>query len=350
MISQNFIEDNFPKGQLTLVGGRQSVGKTAFAITLAVSMAKRNRKVIYFSLEENKEQLVKRIRLQNRHATIEENIVICDTPAIRLSEVRSQLVAKSFDYILIDSLQLMKADNQELFTEEGLSSIVCCLKEMAGEFDVPIIAMSQIDSKGCLRDVPNICLTGTNIALLSRDSYEPTQMLYKFFNGDKECITHFFFQEYVMEVVDIYGDFLSFNDLVILYPLNRLDMDDFNVNMLFEAKKNPIKHTFPHLNTILHDTYGLFVFQEQLMEIAQYVGGFSEEDSIKLYKAMSRRCVDEVDKMKPDFIRNAVKNGYTEQQADNLYQWMIERSIYLFRRGLVEKRIKEWLIHIDSLL
>ena len=332
-----------------MVCGCQSVGKTAFALTLAVSMAKRNQKVIYFSLEIGREQLVKRIMLQNSlHLAIEENIAICDAPAIKSSEVRSQFEAQTFDYILIDYLQLMKADNSGLSYEEGMTSIVCDLKEMAREFDVPIIALSQTPGKGCLRDAQHVGLTGINVAILSRVS--ETQMVYKFFKGDKECITHFFFSEYVKEVVDIYGDFLSFNDLVILYPLNRLDMDDFNINMLFEAKKNPIKHTFPHLDTILRDTYGLFVFQEQLMEIAQYVGGFSEKDSIKLYKAMSRRHMDKFDTMKPDFIHNAIKNGYTERQADNLYQWMFERSIYLFRRVLVEKCIKAWLIHMNSLL
>lgn len=39
MISQNFIESNFPKGKLTLVGGPPAVGKTSFAISLANSMA-----------------------------------------------------------------------------------------------------------------------------------------------------------------------------------------------------------------------------------------------------------------------------------------------------------------------
>ena len=53
--------------------------------------------------------------------------------------------------------------------------------------------------------------------------------------------------------------------------------------------------------------------------------------------------------MKPDFIRNAVKNGYTEKQANNLYQWMIDRSIYLFKRESAEKCIKEWLEHMNSL-
>lgn len=64
---------------------------------------------------------------------------------------------------------------------------------------------------------------------------------------------------------------------------------------------------------------------------------------------MGKKCTDELDKMKPDFIRNAVKNGYTEKQANNLYQWMIDRSIYLFKRESAEKCIKEWLEHMNSL-
>ena len=208
MISQNFIEDNFPKGKLTLVCGCPSVGKTAFAVTLAVSMAKRNQKVIYFSLEMGREQLDKRIMLQNRpHLAIEENIAICDTPAIKLSEVRSQLEIQSFDYILIDYLQLIKADNQNLSYEEGLSLTVCSLKEMAEEFDVPIIALSQIDRKGCLRDLQHVDLTAANAAMLSKDSDDPTQMVYKCFKGGKECITHFFFYEYVMDdILDLFYD------------------------------------------------------------------------------------------------------------------------------------------------
>lgn len=46
MISQNFIETNFQNGKLTLIIGRPAVGKTAFAVSLAISMAERNQKVI----------------------------------------------------------------------------------------------------------------------------------------------------------------------------------------------------------------------------------------------------------------------------------------------------------------
>lgn len=99
-----------------------------------------------------------------------------------------------------------------------------------------------------------------------------------------------------IEVIDYYGDFLLFNDLVIIYALDWPNLAGLNINMLFAAKNNPIKHTFPYLKAILHNTYGLFVFQELLMEIAQYIGGFSEEDSDKLRRAMGKKCVDELEK------------------------------------------------------
>lgn len=171
MISQNFIESNFPKGKLTLVGGRPNIGKTSFAISLAISMAEQNQRVIYFSLEMTKEQLIKRIRLQNEQIAIGENIVIDDISQAKPSYVRSQLETKSFDYILIDYIQLMEADNQELPREEVVSSIVCELKKMAIELDIPIIALSQtcrhnIDLREIFRPVD---LFGTNITILFRE-------------------------------------------------------------------------------------------------------------------------------------------------------------------------------------
>lgn len=207
MISQNFIEDNFPKGNLTLVGGSPSVGKTAFAITLAVSMAERNQKVIYFSLEMSREQLVKRIMLQNRHLTIEENITICDTPSIGPSEVRSQLEAQSFDYILIDYLQLMNAESTELSGEDAVSSIVSGLKKLAGEFGVPIIVLSQLSRNGDFR-IRTDDLAEINVAILSRvQSNQYHQLVYKSHMENNSLITHFYFDSDTIEVVDYYATF-----------------------------------------------------------------------------------------------------------------------------------------------
>lgn len=171
MISKNFIESCFPKGELTLVGGCPGIGKTSFAVSLAISMAEQNQKVIYFSLEMTKEQLIKRITLQNEQIVIEENIAICDTPFAKISDVRSQLETQSVDYIFIDYIQLMTAENQEHSGQETVSSIICELKYLARELEIPVIALSQtsrnsIDLKEIFRPVD---LTGTNTAFLFRE-------------------------------------------------------------------------------------------------------------------------------------------------------------------------------------
>ena len=210
MIGQSFIQDNFPKGKLIFVGGRPAIGKTSFALSLAISMAERNQKVIYFSLEMDREQLVKRIVPQNRHVAIGENFVICDARTAKVSVVRSLLETQSFDYILIDYIQLMSADDQENSREEEMSSVVCDLKNLARELDIPIIALSQINRIGNgLREIQPDDLTDTNVAILFRDIYQPTQMVYKSYIKGKVRITHFYYNLDSTEVTDYYGDSIS---------------------------------------------------------------------------------------------------------------------------------------------
>lgn len=169
MISQNFIENNFPKGELTLVGGCPSVGKTAFAVSLAISMSERNQKVIYFSLEMDREQLLKRITRQNMRMTIGENITICDTPFAKMSDVRSQFELQPSDYIIIDYAQLMEAENKELSGEDEVSSIICGLRNLARELRIPIIALSQMSRNGDL-GIRSDDLAGINVSILSRST------------------------------------------------------------------------------------------------------------------------------------------------------------------------------------
>lgn len=355
MISQNFIQNNFPKGMLTLIGGRPAVGKTALAVSLAISMAELNQRVIYFSLEMSRKHLVKRIRLQNKYY-IKENIVIDDTPCIEFSHIRSRLEAESVDCVFLDYIQLMEVDNKEISRESGFASIVNNLKELAKELNIPVIVLSQLN-RGCdnsydsFREFSLVDLTGVNAAYIFRDNIcglseelPDNQIRYKSYIGSKVHTMTLFYDSESAAVYEYHAnEFMSFNDLVILYALNECPVLDYTLSA---AKREPIKHAFPHLDKILHDTYGLFVFQEQLMEIAQYIGGFSKKDSDKLRKSINKKDVGEIEKVKPVFIRNAVKNGYVEQQADELYQWLLERSTYLLKREFVEKRINSSLCRL----
>ena len=155
-------------------------------------------------------QLDKRIILQNKHAATGENFVICDTRAAKVGDVRRLARNQSFDYILIDYIQLMSADDQESSREEEVSSVVCDLKKLARELDIPIIALSQVNRIGNgLREIRPDDLTDTNVAILFRDIYQPIQMVYKSYIKGKVRITHFHYNLDSTEVTDYYGDSIS---------------------------------------------------------------------------------------------------------------------------------------------
>lgn len=181
MISNSFIGSNFPKGIVTLVGARPAMGKSALAISMAISLARRNQKFIYFSIEMEKEQISERIKLQTdekEYASIMERFIIDDTPGLKISQIRKLLETVPAEFIFIDYLQLMTADCKQEYPEAELKSIVWDLKELAKELNVAIIALCQINRSGShCPDKSDISvltaddLEGVHIAFLHREEY-----------------------------------------------------------------------------------------------------------------------------------------------------------------------------------
>lgn len=167
---------------LIIIGARPSVGKTAFALTLAKNAAKnyrdiwkkeggKQKAVGLFSLEMNDRQLVNRVlssesdvwlwrlqngkmddwQLQKLYSTAEKlnecQILVDDTAALKIQEFKAKariMVRKhNVGIIFIDYLQLMK-DPSKKMREQEISSISSSLKEMAKELMIPIIALSQL--------------------------------------------------------------------------------------------------------------------------------------------------------------------------------------------------------------
>lgn len=139
---------------------------------------------------------------------------------------------------------------------------------------------------------------------------------------------------------------LTFNDQVILYAIvveYHSRGADEEILSFFRARKTPVIHANPLLNDILSDSYGLLIFQEQLMEIAQRIGGLSVEDSDDLRRYMAKKHLNGMTKYKPTFVQNAISNGYTEQQANELFKWLDDRVFTLFKRRMAERAVRQWL-------
>ena len=183
MITQDFIEQNFPKGKLTLIGGRPSMGKTSLLTSLALNLALVDKYSIYLSLEMNNAMLVNRIKslCETCYKDSVDKIYIDDTPRMKLSQIRNTLDSLCVDYVFIDYIQLIETDSDLQCRYEELNYIVQELKSMANDFNLPIIASTQIRRRiGNTEIRPNIddiywikpnSLDNVNILMLHRAEY-----------------------------------------------------------------------------------------------------------------------------------------------------------------------------------
>lgn len=148
MLTESFIKNNFPKGKLTLVGGCPAMGKTTFAISLAISLARQNKKCFYFSCEIDEEELVRRIKLQtgkSGYNEVKHKIDIDDAEIINLSHIRKQIEGNFPDYVIVDYIQLMRGEYSMTDRYGEMHSILNGLKKMAKDLDISVIALSQLN-------------------------------------------------------------------------------------------------------------------------------------------------------------------------------------------------------------
>lgn len=165
--------NGFNPSDLVILAARPAMGKTAFALNLALNAAKTNKSVLIFSLEMSSSQLLQRfiaieagIGLQKiRTGFLSENdwgrmglasetlmktqLNIADLPNATVMEIRTvarrMKAAGKLDIIIIDYLQLIKNSNGKSENrQQEISDISRSLKGIARELDVPIIALSQL--------------------------------------------------------------------------------------------------------------------------------------------------------------------------------------------------------------
>ncbi len=161
------------RGDLVIVAGRPSMGKTAFALSLGLNAAiKGSHPTAIFSLEMSKAQLVQRMLCsearvnmhQLRSGTLpkrdlpklsfaagplsEAKIFIDDSPAITVLELRAKArrlkAQQGLELVIIDYLQLMGTSGKIESRQQEISQISRSLKAVAKELDLPVIALSQL--------------------------------------------------------------------------------------------------------------------------------------------------------------------------------------------------------------
>ncbi len=125
-----------------------------------------------------------------------------------------------------------------------------------------------------------------------------------------------------------------FEDLIAMNALYRPGPMDYIPS--FIARKNgreEIKYDIPCTEKYLKDTYGITVYQEQVMLLSRQLANFTRGESDALRKAMGKKKKDIVDKMKPKFIEGGVSNGHDPKILEKIWADWEKFASYAFNKS-----------------
>lgn len=127
-----------------------------------------------------------------------------------------------------------------------------------------------------------------------------------------------------------------FEDLIALVALYRPGpigsgmIDDFIKRKKGETE---VEYELPQLKEILDETYGVILYQEQVMRIANKIANFSMGQADLLRRAMGKKKPEEMEKQKEVFIKGAIANGIPEKKAARLFELMAFFAEYGFNKS-----------------
>lgn len=125
-----------------------------------------------------------------------------------------------------------------------------------------------------------------------------------------------------------------FDDIIAMVALYRPGpmqfIDDFIAR---KHGRKKIEYLHPLMKNALENTYGILVYQEQVMQISKELCGFTGGQADTLRKAIGKKKIDVMQKMKVDFIDGAVKNGADREQMEMFWKQLEDFAAYCFNKS-----------------
>ncbi|MDB5298335.1 MAG: dnaE [Phycisphaerales bacterium] len=97
--------------------------------------------------------------------------------------------------------------------------------------------------------------------------------------------------------------------------------------------REEVPKVHPVMDAILDETYGIMVYQEQVMQIFNGLGGIELSAAYKLIKAISKKMSDVIAKFRPEFLKGCVAKGVAEDKADEIFELILKFGGYGFNKS-----------------
>lgn len=245
-----------------------------------------------------------------------------------------------------------------VITDDSLAEIVGL---QAGPLGIPVTQQTKlnVESLGLLKidflGLRNLTILDNIIAALKSEGVEidPNQIplndqetLALFQRGDTDAVFQFESDGIKRVLEQLHPD--SFEDIVAVNALYRPGPMN-NIGHFINRKhgKERVQYPDPSLKKILGPTYGVLVYQEQVMQTAQVLAGFSLGEADLLRRAMSKKNADVIQKEREKFIQGAVKLGRRKEVAEQVYDYIAQFANYGFNRShaVAYSKITFWLAY-----
>ena len=125
-----------------------------------------------------------------------------------------------------------------------------------------------------------------------------------------------------------------FEDLIAMNALYRPGPMDYIPDFIDRKQgRKPIVYDIPIMEKYLKDTYGITVYQEQVMLLSRLLADFTRGESDTLRKAMGKKLKEKLDELKPKFIKGGIKNGYDKDVLEKIWADWEKFASYAFNKS-----------------
>ena len=125
-----------------------------------------------------------------------------------------------------------------------------------------------------------------------------------------------------------------FEDLTFLNCMYRPGaMDDIALVIKQKKYKKSIEYIIPCMESVLHNTYGIIVYQEQIMELSRLIANFSRSESALLRMSVGMFKKEMLPTLRNRFIRGGMKNGYSKTALKKLWNKIEDKGRYAFNKS-----------------
>ncbi|HYK51671.1 MAG TPA: DNA polymerase III subunit alpha, partial [Terriglobales bacterium] len=253
-------------------------------------------------------------------------VVISPRPLIELvplHKTKNDEIVTAFDMVAIEKMGLLKMDFLGLTT---LTILDDTLKLIAQTHDKDAGAPVLSTAEGWPSPVP---LSLDDIPLEDHETYE------KVFHSGLTSGVFQFESHGMRDVLRRYKpnsieDLTALNALYRPGPIQGGMIDDF-----VERKhgRRKVEYELPELKEILEETLGVIVYQEQVMQIANRLAGYSLGDADLLRRAMGKKKAEEMAAQRERFVQGSGKNGYPPKKIEKIFDLMAQFAGYGFNKS-----------------